>query len=952
MSLFLGKLQRYYKGQQPTDLLNFGFQFEDPEFPYDNMVYSTDQKKNEKFNEIVRNNLNLGIDDEFEIEFESVNGPYNKIFDEKINCTKFRQNIIGNCYFLDVLSLLSNYGQLLTQIFRIDKMNMQGYYEICLFIDGQWQIVIIDDKIPYLKINGEIHYIGCSPLDDSGCCYFVLLEKAFAKVKGSYVDMDGGFSYEAFHMLTGFSYKLISHESINSKELYNYIYEKMRESGYLFCCESHKELVGEYHAFSILNVEKFKTINMIQLRNPWGAGQKELISDENKISLANIMNTFLKGEQNGIMWVDEANYHNKFICTECCYSMLGSNVITFRFSNIKKDIDHNIFMDKSGKLLFKLVLTKEERIILSHNFSYYKKNEGPNLKFDCYNLDNNQMHSLDIEFTLNKGKYVIIASFDNVDIKRDNIYLIVNLYCLNEVKFGFIKSVRPEKEKNIIYKDVFNNSEESLKRTKSSYRHLEDLRDKYLYHQTLIKFFKEKLGCEFSMTGLGFYLDTFQNDKVECMIRINKGKRAKFKQIVVSQEIKPNKALSNEIYVGTSHIKGEIVGRGEVWKIKEVCTDENLEKNLDAECIFRGEVVKNKKIETKKEIIEDKKVSEFREEINNDQIENIEDKIASLEIFEEDKKEGIIRIRSKLNIKNKFENKIKSPLHDHYLYLCNTERSFLGEGYICNICKKDFKNSIPSFYCTLCDFDMCPNCTKLTEFLPESIKGECCLEGNYWQFKSSTHQHPMTYLTLKNISKPIYCDNENCNNIINSNVYFYYCSGCEYHLCEECKLKEKPGNIYQFSTYWHNHPLSFCIPLNIKSLFRFTCNHCGQELFLKFSFYCTKCNYYLCFNCFLNYTENFKDVFVRTENDKIPIANNNNNNEKMDFQIKIKMHLHPLTFCIIRNFSENDKYFRCHICKEKFKDLDIYYLCSLCDFKYCKKCIDKILTNDEKKENK
>ena len=116
------------------------------------MVYSTDQKKNEKFNEIVRNNLNLGINDEFEIEFQSVNGLYNKIFDEKINCTKFRQNIIGNCYFLDVLSLLSNYGQLLTQIFRIDKMNMQGYYEICLFIDGQWQIVIIDDKIPYITL--------------------------------------------------------------------------------------------------------------------------------------------------------------------------------------------------------------------------------------------------------------------------------------------------------------------------------------------------------------------------------------------------------------------------------------------------------------------------------------------------------------------------------------------------------------------------------------------------------------------------------------------------------------------------------------------------------------------------------------------------------------------------------------------------------------------------------
>ena len=149
--------------------------------------------------------------------------------------------------------------------------------------------------------------------------------------------------------------------------------------------------------------------------------------------------------------------------------------------------------------------------------------------------------------------------------------------------------------------------------------------------------------------------------------------------------------------------------------------------------------------------------------------------------------------------------------------------------------------------------------------------------------------------------------------------------------------------------------MSFCAPIIEKSLFRFKCNHCGKEYSIEFNgkefvfhfnFYCSKCNYYLCCNCYINYSKNFKDILVRTEKDQIEIADNN---EKMDFQIKIKMHLHPLTFCIIRNFSENDKYFRCHICKEKFKDLDIYYLCSLCDFKYCKKCIDKILTNDEKK---
>ena len=52
MSIFLGKLQKYYKSQKPTDLLIYEYEFEDTEFPYDKMVYSTDQKKNEKFIEM------------------------------------------------------------------------------------------------------------------------------------------------------------------------------------------------------------------------------------------------------------------------------------------------------------------------------------------------------------------------------------------------------------------------------------------------------------------------------------------------------------------------------------------------------------------------------------------------------------------------------------------------------------------------------------------------------------------------------------------------------------------------------------------------------------------------------------------------------------------------------------------------------------------------------------
>ena len=957
MSIFLGKLQKYYKNQSPINILTYEYQFEDPEFPQDKMVYSSNEEKNKKFIEIIKKGYNLKDNDQLNIEFFTIKDFFEDIFDEKINCTKFKQNLIGNCYFLDVISLLSNYGQLLTQIFRIDKMNSQGYYEICLFIDGQWQIVIIDDYIPFFNINGRKCIIGCSPTEKCNCCYFILLEKAFAKIKGSYVDMAGGFSGEAFQILTGFYYMNIKHELRTKEYIFNLINEKMRESGYLFCCSSKKQLVGERHAFSVINTETFKygneggAISLLQLMNPWGKTTigkksiKSLMTQENKEKILEKIEAFLSDKDNGIMWVDDFSYKKNFEITQCCFSMLGSNVYSFRFTNVDKNRDHNVFINEEGKLLFKLVAQKDVRIILSHFFNY----DEPNLKFECYNISNNQKINLKIEFGLQKGDYLIIATFDKINIKKDYIYLIVNLYCLDEVVFDFICSI-PKNQQNIRYKNIFSNTiYETLKRTKTTYKHCEDLRDKYLYHQTLIKFFKEKLGCEFTLSGLGFYLDTFENDKVECLIRIDKSKRSKFKKLVLSQQINPNKIPSNIICVGTSHINGEIIGDGEVWKIEEICNDTNRDKKLDAKCIFRGEVFKNKINKSKGEIIKDEKKSKFEEDIyvNEKEKKEIKEykkkKIASIEIIEENYEEGIIRIKSKLDMnKNKNINKIKSPLHNHYLHLCVTER-FLDCDYICDICAKVFKNFTPSYYCTICDFDMCEECTILTEFLPKSRKVESRNEGNYWQFKSQKHNnHPLAFLSLKKNNKIMKC--ECCQKVLNPEEYFYFCSGCEFCLCEECKNKEKPGNPFQFSPYWHEHPLSFCYPIKPKSIDKFICNHCKNEVTFQFSFYCTKCDYHLCKNCCVKYTENFNDIEIRLEKNEIEP---NKNIDKFDFQFKLNDHVHPLTICFFSYSSENDKYFKCHICQEKFKKLDIFYLCSLCDFKYCKKCINKILIQEK-----
>ena len=95
---------------------------------------------------------------------------YYSIFEKEVDCTKFKQGIIGDCYFISSVATLSNYSQLILQIFGQDDINKEGYYEICLFIDGHWQIVIIDDYIPFYKDTEDFVFV--KPADN---CYGLFL---------------------------------------------------------------------------------------------------------------------------------------------------------------------------------------------------------------------------------------------------------------------------------------------------------------------------------------------------------------------------------------------------------------------------------------------------------------------------------------------------------------------------------------------------------------------------------------------------------------------------------------------------------------------------------------------------------------------------------------------------------------------------------------------------------
>ena len=149
------KINTYYLNQKPPK--NIKGRFLDELFlPNNNSLLS---KKNNN-NPLEEKNNQESIINPNEIEWKRISDVYPDavIYEENLNLEDINQGKIGLCYFLCSLASLIKYQKFLSQIFLTKKINNKCYYEIILFINGQFQIVIIDDYIPFLKSKNKPYF--------------------------------------------------------------------------------------------------------------------------------------------------------------------------------------------------------------------------------------------------------------------------------------------------------------------------------------------------------------------------------------------------------------------------------------------------------------------------------------------------------------------------------------------------------------------------------------------------------------------------------------------------------------------------------------------------------------------------------------------------------------------------------------------------------------------------
>ncbi|XP_052869463.1 calpain-B-like [Anopheles cruzii] len=319
-------VQDFYKLRD--ECLRRGTLFEDPEFPADdsslNVAHLT--SRSSQFKWMRPRELNPGA------VFSS----------DGFSRFDIQQGLLGDCWLLAAAANLTVHPVLFHRVVPDDNDGLDGnaryagIFHFRFWRFGHWYDVVVDDRLPTL--HGQLAYIKSSAKNEF---WSALLEKAYAKLFGSYEALSGGTASEAMEDFTGGLTEGYEMKGA-PKDLFERI-EKGCANLAMFACsieagagemeqETPQGLV-KGHAYSITKAQAVDIetprvkgkIQLLRLRNPWGnenewngawsdkSAEWGFIKEETKHAIG------LTFEVDGEFWMSFPDFVKYFDRVEMCH---------------------------------------------------------------------------------------------------------------------------------------------------------------------------------------------------------------------------------------------------------------------------------------------------------------------------------------------------------------------------------------------------------------------------------------------------------------------------------------------------------------------------------------------------------------------------------------------------------------------------------------------------------
>ncbi|XP_045616999.1 calpain-A isoform X2 [Procambarus clarkii] len=196
------------------------------------------------------------------------------------------QGALGDCWFLSACAAVARTPKLIQRVVPPDQVLVgEGYtgLVVCRFWRfGEWVLVCVDDRLP-TKEGHLIFASSSSPQE----FWVALVEKAYAKLHGSYEALEGGQSMDALVDLTGGLAERYDMEDTPDKDkLYKLLLKSSKNGAFItasmkgdwrLAYKTNDHGLVEGHAYTVSGVatishEHLGLVRLVRVRNPWASG--------------------------------------------------------------------------------------------------------------------------------------------------------------------------------------------------------------------------------------------------------------------------------------------------------------------------------------------------------------------------------------------------------------------------------------------------------------------------------------------------------------------------------------------------------------------------------------------------------------------------------------------------------------------------------------------------------